>query len=53
MILLILLRIHPVKDGPVCAVEVADLITEQEVPGFQTNARLAKQISKIMPKKSF
>ena len=27
---------HPVEDVPVCAVEVADLITEQEVPEFQT-----------------
>ena len=30
---------HPVKDVPVCAVEVPDLITEQEVPKFQTPPR--------------
>ena len=30
---------HPVEDVPVCAVEVADLITEQEVPEFQTPPR--------------
>ena len=38
---------HPVKDVPVCTVEVADLITEQEVPEFPTpphchQKRLAK-----------
>ena len=35
---------HPVEDVPVCAVEVADLITEQEVPEFQTPPRRHQKI---------
>ena len=30
---------HPAEDVPVCAVEVADFITEQEVPEFQMPTR--------------
>ena len=45
---------HPIEDVPVCAVEVADLITEQEVPEFQTPPRRhQKRLAKSCQRRVF